>query len=116
MTKTDIIEQELRQFIEDSPNLTRQDKFTVLMAIFQKHIAMEKTSHLLTMSDFQHIISTAKNNFVTDLTLPATISNREVYPSEAPHIAMINAVISHLNKADVLKRMVKIDITTKTNK
>lgn len=115
MTKTDIIEQEIRQFIEDSPNLTRQDKYTVLMAIFQKHLAMEKTSHLLTMSDFQHIISNAKQNFV-QLTLPATISNREVYASEAPHIAMIDAVISHLNRHDVLKRFVKIDITTKTNK
>lgn len=115
MANMESIEAELRQYIEDAQNLSRQDKYIHLKAIFDKHFAMEKTNHLLTMSDFQLIISNAKSNFV-QLTLPAKISNRDVYANDVPHIAMIEAVISHLNRYDVLKRLVKIDITTKTNK
>lgn len=115
MANMETIETELRQYLEDAQNLSRQDKYVHLRAIFDKHFAMEKTEHLLTMNDFYLIVSNAKSNFV-QLTLPAKISNRDVYASDAPHIAMIDAVISHLNRFDVLKRLVKIDITTKTNK
>ncbi|NJO48298.1 MAG: hypothetical protein HC840_01120 [Leptolyngbyaceae cyanobacterium RM2_2_4] len=115
MFNIETIEQELRQYIEDSANLSRQDRYTYLKAIFDKHYAMEKTEHLLTMNDFQQIISYAKSQFV-NLTLPATISKRDVYPSEVPHIMMIEAVISYLNRSKVLKKLVRIDYTTKTNK
>lgn len=115
MANMEMIEQELKQYIDDAQNLTKQDRYIQLKAIFDKHFAMEKTAHLLTMNDFQLIISNAKQNFV-NLPLPATISNREVYPSEAPYIGFIDALVSHLNRYDVLKRLVKIDITTKTNK
>lgn len=115
MANMETIEAELKQYINDAQNLSRDDKYVHLKAIFDKHFAMEKTQHLLTMSDFNLIISNAKSNYV-QLALPAKISNRDVYASDAPHIAMIDAVISHLNRHDVLKRLVKIDITTKTNK
>lgn len=115
MANIDTIEQELRQYVEDSANLNRNDRYTHLKAIFDKHFSMEKTEHLLTMGDFQGIISNAKSQFA-NLTLPASISNREVYPSEAPHILMIESVISYLNKSQVLKKLVRIDFTTRTNK
>ena len=115
MANTETIEQELRQYIEDSANLTRQDRYTHLKAIFDKHFAMEKTDHLLTMGDFQQIISYAKSQFV-QIPLPAEVSKRDVYPSEVPHLMMIEAVISYLNRSKLLKKLVKIDYTTKTNK
>lgn len=115
MANIETIEQELRQYVEDSPNLSRNDRYTHLKAIFDKHFAMEKTEHILTMSDFQGIISNAKSQYA-NLTLPAKISNREVYPSEAPHILMIEAVIGYLNKSQILRKLVRIDFTTKTNK
>lgn len=115
MANMETIEQELRQYIEDSANLSRQDRYTYLKAIFDKHYAMEKTEHLLTMNDFQSIISYAKGQF-NQIALPATISKRDVYPSEVPHIMMIEAVIAYLNKSKILKKLVKIDYTTKTNK
>ncbi len=115
MANIETIEQELRQYIEDAANMTRQDRFTYLKAIFDKHYAMEKTEHILTMSDFQNIISYAKSQF-TEITLPTEISKRPVYPSEVPHIMMIEAVISYLNRNSILKKLVRIDFTTKTNK
>lgn len=115
MANMQTIEQELREYIENAYNMNRDDKFFYLKAIFDKHFAMEKKEHLLTMADFNLIVSDAKSNYV-QLALPASISNKEVYPNDAPHIAMINSIISHLNKFDVLKRFVKIDITTRTNR
>lgn len=110
MANMETIEQELRQYIEDSANLSRQDRYTYLKAIFDKHFAMEKTEHLLTMNDFQGIISYAKGQYV-NLTLPAKISKREVYPSEVQFILMIESVIGYLNRSKILRKLVKIDYT-----
>jgi hypothetical protein len=115
MSNTETIEKELRQYIEDSANLTSQDRYVYLKAIFDKHFAMEKTEHILTMNDFQSIISYAKSQFV-QITLPAEVSKRDVYPSEVPHLMIIESVISYLNKLKILKKLVKIDYTTRTNK
>lgn len=110
MPSVETIEQELRQYIEDSSNLTPNDRYTYLKAIFDKHFAMEKTEHQLTMSDFHDIVSFAKSQYV-HLKLPVQISRRELYPSEAPHILMIESVISYLNKSKLLKKLVKVDYT-----
>lgn len=115
MANMETIEAELRQYLNDAEHLSRQDRFTHLMAIFQKHFAMEKTEHLLTMGDFHEIVSYAKSHFV-QIPVPATVSKRDIYPSEVPHLCMIEAVIMNLNKNKVLKKLVKIDYTTKTNK
>ena len=115
MANISMIEQELRNYLEEQDNLSRADRYVHLKAIFDKHLALEKTEHLLTMSDFHFIVSTAKQNFV-NLTLPMTISNRELYPSDAPNVAIVEAVISYLNKAGILRKLVKIDVTTKTSK
>jgi hypothetical protein len=108
MANLETIEQELRQYINDAEHLSRQDKFVHLKAIFDKHYAMEKTEHLLTAGDFHEIVGFAKSHYAT-MTLPAQVSRREIYPSEAPHLLMIEAVISYLNKHSILKRLVKID-------
>lgn len=115
MANMSMIEQEIRQYLEDQDNLSRADRYVHLKAIFDKHLAMEKTDHLLTMSDFHFIVSTAKQNFV-NLTLPMTISKRELYPSDAPNVAVVEAVISYLNRAGILRKLVKLDITTNTSK
>lgn len=115
MANMDTIEQELKQYIEDSPNLTRNDRYVHLKAIFDKHFAMEKTEHMLTMGDFHEIVSFSKSQYV-QIPLPATVSNREIYPSEVGYLCMIEAVISYLNKSQILKKLVRIDYTTRTNK
>lgn len=110
MANMEQIESELRQYIEDAQNLSRGDRFTHLMAIFKKHFEMEKTEHQLTMGDFHDIVSYAKSQYV-HTTLPMRISKREIYPSEVANVLMIEAVIAHLNKFKILKRLVKIDYT-----
>lgn len=115
MANLNMIEQELRQYLEDADNMSRADRYVYLKAVFDKHLALEKTEHILTMSDFQNIVGTAKQNFV-NLILPMTISNRALNASETPNVAVVQAMISYLNNAGILRKMVKIDITTKTNK
>ncbi len=115
MANFDLIEQELRNYLEEAPNLNRNDRFIHLMAIFEKHLKMEKANHILTMNDFQDIVSYAKSQY-QHLVLPAKISNRDLYPSEVGNLLMVEAVIAHLNKFQVLKRLVNIDYTTRTSK
>ncbi len=115
MANFETIEAELKQYVEDAQNLSRQDRYTHLRAIFDKHFAMEKTEHVLTMSDFNGIVSYAKTHY-NEISLPATISNRDVYPSDVGQLCTIEALVSYLNKFKILKRLVRIDYTTKTNK
>lgn len=110
MANMETIEAELRQYIEDSANLNRQDRYIHLKAIFDKHFAMEKTDHMLTMGDFKEIVSYAKSQFI-NLTLPAQISKREVYQSDIAHLLIVDAVLTYLNKSKVLKKLVRIDYT-----
>lgn len=112
MADPEIIERELKKFIEESANLNKQDKYTVLRAIFDKHLAMEKVDFQLTYGDFQEIINIAKANFANS-TLPLKISKRDVYHGEAPNVSMVEAVIGFLNKNKLLKRLVKFDYTGK---
>lgn len=110
MANMEQIESELRQYIEDSPNLSHADRFTHLMAIYRKHFDMEKTEHQLTMGDFHEIVSYAKSHY-SKAILPMRISKREVYASDVPHVLMIEAVVSYLNKFKLLKRLVRVDHT-----
>lgn len=112
MSNLETIEQELRQYIEDSPNLNSQDRFVHLKAIFDKHFFMQNTKHILTMNDFQSIINYAKSHY-GDIKTPAWISNREVWPNEIANIAVIEAVLSYLSMSKILNKLVKIDYTTK---
>lgn len=106
----EMIEAELRRYLEDAPNLSRDDRFIHLMAIFKKHFEMEKTEHLLTMGDFHEIVSYAKSSYART-TMPIKITKREVYTSEVNLVLMIEAIIAYMNKSKVLNKVVKIDYT-----
>lgn len=110
MANMEEIERELRQYIKDSANLDSQDRFTYLKVIFDKHLALEKTNHLLTIADFHEIVGYAKSRF-PNTVFPLKISKREMYPQEATNVLLIDAVLTYLNKAGVLKKLVKIDYT-----
>lgn len=108
MSNLETIEQELRQYLQDSPNLLPEDRFKYLMAIFNKHFGMEKLDHMLTSQDLHDIVSYAKGQY-PKTTLPMKIGKKEVYGSEVPHVLMIEAVISHLNRFKLLKKLVRFD-------
>ena len=108
MANMEQIERELIQYIDDSPNLSREDRLLHLKAIFSKHFDMEEAEHQLTINDFHEIIGFAKNHYLQTV-LPMKISRREIYPSEVPQVMMIEAIIMYLNKFKLLRRLVRID-------
>lgn len=110
MANMEMIETELKQYLQDAEHLDRKDRYVHLKAIFDKHFAMENTDHLLTMGDFHEILGYAKSQY-SDATLPMRISRREIYPSEVTHVLMIESILTYLNKFKLLKKLVKIDYT-----
>lgn len=104
----EMIEQELRAYLAEAEHLSNQDRFTHLMAIFQKHMTMEKTEHLMGVYDMRMIVDMAKSAY-PGVTLPMQISKKEVYPSEVPHVLMIEAVIGYLTKNKLLKKIVNFN-------
>ena len=110
MANMEMIEAELKQYLEDSPNLSRQDRYVHLIAIFKKHFDMEKSEHQLTGSDFNSIMNYAKSSYA-QTSLPMKITNREIYPSEVGSVLIVESVIGYLNRFKLLKRMVQIDYT-----
>lgn len=110
MANMEEIERELRQYVEDSKNLDQQDRYIYIKAIFDKHFALEKTTHVLTVSDFQDIVSNAKTSYANTV-MPMKISKRVMYPNESSQVLLIEAAIMYLNKMSVLRKLVKIDYT-----
>lgn len=110
MADIEQIERELKAYLEEEDNLSKQDKFTYLKAIFDKHYTLEKMDHMIHIKDFNDIVSYAKSRFA-DTALPMRISDKEVHMSEAANALMIDSVIVYLNKMKLLKRLVKINFT-----
>lgn len=110
MNRRDMAEIELRDFLNKEENLSNQDKFKTLMAIFDKHFAMEKVEHQMDIGDMRQIVDYAKGSYI-QTQLPMKISKKEVYSTEVPHVLMIEAVISHLNRHELLRKLVKFDYT-----
>lgn len=108
MANLEQIELELRAFLEEAGHLSKQDQFTHLKAIFDKHFAMEQTEHLMDIGDMRHMVTYAKSQFI-NTNLPLRISKKEVFPSEVPHVLLIEAVIVYLNRFKLLKRRTSFD-------
>lgn len=68
----------------------------------------DKKDHLVTCSDIRMIVSNAKSGWV-NMHLPLKVSNRTLDFSEPAHVAMIEAVVSYLNRNGLLNNAVKID-------
>jgi hypothetical protein len=110
MSELQELEKELREYLEKEPNLTRQDRYSYLMAIFQKHMEFKKLDHVVNYKDYFNLLSLAKN-FYTKMKLPVSITRKELEPNDAVHVAMIETFIGYLNKNNLLKRNIIIDYT-----
>ena len=102
------LERELREYIEKEPNLRREDRLNYLKTIYNKHMETNKLEHVVNASDLFDIISVAKTNFF-NLKLPLQISTKKIEAAELTHIALMESVVSYLNKMNLLKKLVKID-------
>lgn len=104
------IESDLREYLEKSDNLRNADKFQYLKAIFEKHFATEKLDHMLTKRDLFLIISGSKEEFTRQRANPH-VSGKEVDKTDLRVLAVIEALVTYLNRNQLLKRLVKIDYT-----
>lgn len=106
MSNKEQVFREISDYLEKADNLTDNDKRKYLMALFEKHFEFEKLDHLLNYHDFHDIISNAKANYNN---VKLELSGRQLYPSEVPQVAIIEAVAMHLNGKGLLRKLVKID-------
>lgn len=108
MSNSEQLDRELREYLEKEPNLARNERLLFLRSIFNKHLEFNKLEHVITSNDFFNLINNSKVEYAK-LKLPVKISKRQVDSSEAPHVAMMNSVLSYLNQNDLLRRLVRFD-------
>ena len=108
MANPDQIEQELRAYLDEEGNLSKQDRIIHLKAIFDKHFGMDKADYLINGSDVKDIIYKAKITYA-DQALPIFITKNEIFPSEVAHVLIMESLINYLNKVKLLKRLVRFD-------
>jgi hypothetical protein len=108
MSNPDQLDRELRDYLEKEPNLARNERLLFLRGIFSKHLDFNKLEHVITSNDFTNLINDSKVEY-TKLTLPMRISKRQVDSSDTPHVAMVNSILSYLNKNSLLRRLVRFD-------
>ena len=102
------IEQELKEFLEKDNNMRKSDRLAGIMAIINKHHEIDKIDHMINHSDISHLVNTAKASYA-QTTMPMYVSKKEVYPSDANYVLMLESFIGYLNKNKLLKRLVKFD-------
>ena len=110
MSNPEQLERELREYLEKEPNLGRNERFIYLKAIVDKHLEFGKLEHVVNSNDFINIINDSKVKY-GGLKLPMKISRIRVDSSDLPHVAMIEAFVSYLNRMHLLKKLVKFEIT-----
>jgi hypothetical protein len=64
----------------------------------------------LEYKDLFMVIDLAKQNMM-NLSLPLFVSSKEVSHGEIPSLAVLEAVLTHLNSIGLLKEQVKLDYT-----
>ena len=102
------IEQELREFLDKADNIRQADHILYLMAIINKHFAIDKIDHIVTNYDFELMLSNAKAAWV-QTAMPISITNKEYTGTEANYVLMMEAFVGYLNRMGLLKKLVKFD-------
>jgi hypothetical protein len=104
------IEEELRQFLAIEDSIRKADRLSYLMAIINKHYALDQIEHVISKHDFDSMLSYAKTIWPTTV-LPMEISKKDVTSQEANYVLMMEALLGYLNNKKILKRLVKFDYT-----
>lgn len=104
------IDRDLRDYLDKEQNLLKEDKISFLMTIFQKHLSISKLNHNINYYDLTSIVSTAVGN-LRDQSLPMYVSGKKIDPSLLTAVAMIDSVSSYLNRNNLAKRVLSLDLT-----
>jgi hypothetical protein len=110
MSDPNTIDRDLREYLEKEKNLHRQGKLEHLKIIFNKHFSLNKLEHVVNNNDLFNIISDSKREY-TNLSMPMYVSGRKVDSSELTAVAMIEALVSYMNRNHLLNRLPKVDYT-----
>jgi hypothetical protein len=102
------IEQEIIAFLAMEDSIRKSDRLPYLMAIINKHYAIDKLDHMMNHYDLDSIISYAKSSFA-QTKMPMYLSKKEVHGTELNYVLIIEAFVGYLNRNKLLKRLVKFD-------
>lgn len=102
------IEQELIEFLAMEDRIRKSDRLPYLMAIINKHYAVDQIDHMVIHYDLDQIISYAKSSFA-QAKMPMYISRKEVNGVELNYVLIMEAFVGYLNRNKLLKRLVKFD-------
>lgn len=104
------IEQELREFLKMEDNIRRSDRLEHLMAIVNKHFALDKIDHIMTARDFDSILDHAKSIY-KDSRIQIKVSDRPMSHNDVVQLLILDSFVGYLNHNNLLKKLVKFDYT-----
>lgn len=110
MSDSEILDRELREYLEKEPNLSRADRISYLKAIFDKQLGITKLDHMVNASDLFYIISDAKTQY-TKQNSGLSVTKKRLDNSELVNVAIMESFISYLNRMGLTKKLVKFDYT-----
>ena len=108
MSDPKIIDQDLRDYLEKEPNLSKGDKLKYLQTIFYKHQEITNLDHVVNYRDLFQIFQNARM-YMVKTRFPVRITKKELETSEVAHIAIMEAFTMYLNSMNILKKLVKFD-------
>jgi hypothetical protein len=114
MSIRNTIENDLRDYLVKAENMRNDDKLRHLMTLIDKHMEYQKLTHVIQKHEFSNIVSQAASN-MSNLPINLHISGRKIDQYEMKHVAMIEAVISYMNRHELLKKQVNFNVTEEPN-
>lgn len=102
------IEADVALFLSKVDEMRYNDRKDLLMAIFQKHIALNESELILTKHDLDVIVSLASAGYAS-MPLPANVSGKFLLPKEAVNLSLVESTIELLNNKGAIKRTPKFD-------
>jgi hypothetical protein len=73
---------------------------------------LKDEQHAITFDDFDNILTMAKTSY-NNYSVPMYLTNKRVDNHYVGNIILVEAVIAYLNRAGLLNKPVKMDITKK---
>lgn len=110
MSELDKIEQEMRNYLEVSKNLSSEERKKRLGELFDRNFIMDNNEHKIKAKDLHDIISMAKMLW-TQTALPMRVTGYQLEPYEVNHAVLIEALVGYLNRNRLLRHLVKFDKT-----
>jgi hypothetical protein len=108
MSDPEIIERDLREYLDKEPNLSRADRLSFLKTIFHKHLGIDSLKHVVTYDDLFILFSEA-SKYLVRTKLPVQIGNKVLETNESIHLFVMEVFIHYLNRMNLLRKNVTFD-------